>query len=296
MSDTTSRPGLTPGAEAEDDPTSRGDAAAAQAQEREGGAARAEAPTAAMLAIGDELLSGRTRDANIHHLAQVLDARGIALREVRIVPDEPDAIVSAVRALRERADVVFTSGGIGPTHDDITAEAIGVALGVPVTERDDALAVLEDWYGAKGEPVTDARRRMARVPEGAALIENRVSGAPGFRAENVYVFAGVPAIFAAMLEEVADALPKGAPSSIYTVIGEGGESTIADGLVSLEKAMHGLKIGSYPGKTGTGGPLCIVCKSPDERVARQAALAVEGLFRAQGVSPQIVEGYGPVRD
>ena len=249
-----------------------------------------------MLAIGDELLSGRTRDANIHHLAQVLDARGVTLREVRIVPDEPDAIAEAVRALRGRADVVFTSGGIGPTHDDITADAIGAAFGVPVPEREDALAVLEEWYGRKGEEVTDARRRMARVPEGAALVENSVSGAPGFRIENVYVFAGVPAIFAAMLEAVAGELPDGAPASVYTVIGEGGESTIADGLVSLEKAMHGLKIGSYPGKTGTGGPLCIVCKSADEKVARQAALAVEGLFRAQGVSPEIVEGYGPVRD
>ena len=256
----------------------------------------AAAPTAAMIAIGDELLSGRTRDANIHHLAQVLDARGVALREVRIVPDEPDAIVGAVRALRERVGVVFTSGGIGPTHDDITADAIGAAFGVGVPEREDALAVLAEWYAAKGQEVTDARRRMARVPEGAALIPNSVSGAPGFRLENVYVMAGVPAIFAAMLDAVAGELPTGAAASVYTVIGEGGESTIADGLVSLEKAMHGLKIGSYPGKTGTGGPLCIVCKSAEEKVARQAALAVEGLFRAQGISPEIVEGYGPLRD
>ena len=249
-----------------------------------------------MLAIGDELLSGRTRDANIHHLAQVLDARGVALREVRIVPDEAAMIVEAVRALRERVGLVFTSGGIGPTHDDITADAIGAAFGVPVEERADALSVLEEWYAAKDQEVTDARRRMARVPEGAALIENRVSGAPGFRVENVYVLAGVPAIFAAMLDAVAGELPTGAAASVYTVIGEGGESTIADGLVSLEKAMHGLKIGSYPGKTGTGGPLCIVCKSAEEKVARQAALAVEGLFRAQGISPEIVEGYGPLRD
>ena len=258
-------------------------------------AAPAAAPTAAMIAIGDELLSGRTRDANIHQLAQTLEARGVALREVRIVPDEPGAIVAAVRALRG-ADVLFTSGGIGPTHDDVTAEAVAEAFGVTAPERADALAVLAEWYAAKGEAVTDARRRMARVPEGAVLVENAVSGAPGFRIENTYVFAGVPAIFAAMLEAVVDDLPKAAPQAVYTVIGAGGESTIADGLVSLESAMRGLKIGSYPGKTGTGGPLCIVCKSADAKVARQAALAVEGLFRAQGVTPEIVEGYGPVRD
>ena len=252
-------------------------------------------PTAAMVAIGDELLSGRTRDANAHHLAGVLDARGVALREVRIVPDEPDAIARAVRALRG-ADVLFTSGGIGPTHDDVTAEAVAAAFGVSAPVRDDALAVLAEWYGAKGEDVTDARRRMARVPEGASLVPNSVSGAPGFRIENTYVFAGVPAIFEAMLSAVLDELPRAAPQAVYTVIGEGGESTIADGLVSLEEAMHGLKIGSYPGKTGTGGPLCIVCKAADETLARQAALAVEGLFRARGVTPEIVEGYGPVRD
>ena len=254
------------------------------------------APTAAMIAIGDELLSGRTRDSNVHHLAKALDARGVALREVRIVPDERAAIVAAVRALSAEVDVLFTSGGIGPTHDDVTAEAIAEAFGTQAPEREDALAVLAEWYGAKGEEVTPARRRMARVPEGAVLVPNAVSGAPGFRIGNAYVFAGVPAIFEAMLDAVSDELPRAEPQSVYTVIGEGGESTIADGLVSLEQAMHGLKIGSYPGKTGQGGPLCIVCKSPDEKVARQAALAVEGLFRAQGVSPEIVEGYGPLRD
>jgi molybdenum cofactor synthesis domain-containing protein len=265
-------------------------------QEGDAPAARTDAPTAAMLAIGDELLTGRTQDANVRHLAQVLDRRGVALREVRIVPDEADAIIEAVRALRGRADVLFTSGGIGPTHDDVTAAAVAKAFGVAAPEREDALEVLREWYAAKGQEVTDARRRMARVPEGAALIPNSVSGAPGFRIENVYVLAGVPAIFQAMLAAVEDELPKGAAQAVYTVIGEGGESTIADGLLSLEQAMRGLKIGSYPGKTGTGGPLCIVCRSEDAKVARQAALAVEGLFKAQGVRPEIVEGYGPVRD
>lgn len=249
-----------------------------------------------MIAIGDEILSGRTRDSNIYTLAQTLDERGVTLSEVRIVPDDREAIVNAVRTLSGRVDVLFTSGGIGPTHDDITAEAVAEAFGVKAPVRDDALAVLAEWYAKKNQEVTDARRRMARIPEGASLVPNSVSGAPGFRIENTFVFAGVPAIFEAMLGAVMDDLPKGERQAVYTVIGEGGESTIADGLVSLEKAMHGLKIGSYPGKTGKGGPLCIVCKSADEKVARQAALAVESLFRAQGVNPEMVEGYGPVRD
>ncbi|WP_202900460.1 competence/damage-inducible protein A [Parvularcula oceani] len=253
-------------------------------------------PTAAMLVIGDELLSGRTRDANAYHLAQWLDARGVALREVRMVPDEKDAIIAGVRALKSQADMLFTSGGIGPTHDDITAEAVAEALGVDISVREDALGILEEWYAAKGEEVTDARRRMARVPEGAALIDNSVSGAPGFVVEDVFVLAGVPAIFSAMLDAADDRIARGPQTSVYTVIGEGGESTVADGLIALEEAFSGLKIGSYPGKTGQGGPLCIVCRSFDEKVARQAALAVEGLFRAQGVEPEIVEGYGPMRD
>ncbi|WOI54513.1 competence/damage-inducible protein A [Parvularcula sp. LCG005] len=253
-------------------------------------------PGAAMLAIGDELLNGRTRDANIHFLAGWLDRRGVALREVRIVPDEQDMIVAALNELRRRYDAVFTSGGIGPTHDDITADAIGAAFGVDVDVRDDTLSILKEWYDRKGETVTDARRRMARVPEGARLIENVVSGAPGFALENVYVMAGVPKIFSAMLESLDGEIVRGPIYTAYTVAGACQESQIAEGLQALETALKGLKIGSYPGKSGTSGRLAVVCKAFDASLARQAAVAVEGLFRAQGVSPEMFEGFGPEQE
>ncbi|MCB1427811.1 MAG: competence/damage-inducible protein A, partial [Nitratireductor sp.] len=148
--------------------------------------------TAAMLAIGDELLSGRTKDRNIGHLADVLGLLGIDLREVRIVPDHEAAIVEAVNALRARNDYVFTSGGIGPTHDDITADAMGAAFNLPVVHDPRAMALLEKNYAARGIEFTDARKRMARMPQGADLIDNPVSTAPGFRIANVHVMAGVP--------------------------------------------------------------------------------------------------------
>ncbi|MEM9232968.1 MAG: molybdopterin-binding protein [Pseudomonadota bacterium] len=253
-------------------------------------------PSAAMIAIGDELLNGRTRDANVHYLGGWLEARGVDLIEVRFVPDDQARIVEAVMALRDRADMVFTSGGIGPTHDDITADAIGAAFGVETTERADALAVLAEWYKAKGEEVNDRRRRMARVPDGATLVKNTVSGAPGFSIGNVHVLAGVPTIFQDMLTALDEVIARGPVYSVYTVVGEGQESLIADGLLSLESALHGVKIGSYPGTTGKGGPLAIVCKSFDDELARRAAEAVEGLFRASGVEPRTEEGFGPVRD
>ncbi len=246
-----------------------------------------------MVAIGDELLNGRTRDANVYYLAGWLEERGVALQEVRFVADEEEAIVEAVNALRRRADIVFTSGGIGPTHDDITADAIGTAFGVPVAEREDSLAILEEWYAKKGEEVTDSRRRMARVPSGARLIANSISGAPGFAIENVYVMAGVPAIFEAMLAAADQEIQRGPTYTVYTVIGAGGESTIAEGLKAVESAIKGLKIGSYPGKSGTSGRLAIVCKAFDPALAVQGAKAVEGLFRAKGVDPETVEGFGP---
>jgi molybdenum cofactor synthesis domain-containing protein len=252
------------------------------------------APTAAMVAIGDELLNGRTRDANIHHLAGWLDRRGGGLREVRMVPDDQAAIIGALNALRHDADHVFTSGGIGPTHDDITADAVAEAFGVTIGEREDALAVLAEWYAARGEEVTDRRRRMARIPDGAQLIANSVSGAPGFRLGNVFVMAGVPSIFNAMLETLDPVIERGPVYTVFTVIGEGQESQLADGLAALEVAIKGLRIGSYPGRTGKGGPLAIVCKAFDAELARQGAVAVEGLFRARGVQPQIVQGFGRV--
>lgn len=249
-------------------------------------------PTAAMIAIGDELLSGRTKDANIHHLAKWLEGRGINLVEVRIVPDIQGRIVDAVNALRTQVDTVFTSGGIGPTHDDITADAMGVAFGVMVEENPEAFAILEQWYADKGEVVTDARRRMARTPQGARLIHNSVSGAPGFVMQNVYVLAGVPAIFNAMLDTLDGEMKKGPAYTVYTVEGVAAESTLVEGLIALETALKGLKLGSYPGKSGVSGNLAIVCKSFDQDLARRAATAVEGLFRAQGVEPTTHPGFG----
>ena len=249
-----------------------------------------EFPRAACLLIGDELLSGRTQDRNAHHLAGVLNERGIPLIEVRVVPDETPAIVEAVRALSDKADIVFTSGGIGPTHDDITADAIAEAFGAPISDRDDAIAILQAFYDAKGEELTPARRRMARIPDGAELIHNAVSGAPGFILGNVHVMAGVPTIFAAMVEVVAETLPQCPAEPAFTVTGVGHESTLAAGLLDLETALKGLKIGSYPGPTGTGGPLSIVCKSRNPATAEQAAIAVKALFATQGVQATIQEG------
>ena len=168
-------------------------------------------PTAAMLVIGDEILSGRTRDSNAHHLAGELTQRGIRLMEVRVVADDQPAIVAAVNALRAAFDNVFTSGGIGPTHDDITADAIAAAFGVAIDHRADAMALLQAHYDRAGLPFTESRKRMARIPEGATLIENPVSVAPGFSLGNVHVMAGVPNIFQAMLQGVLAGLAGGAP-------------------------------------------------------------------------------------
>lgn len=252
-------------------------------------------PTAAMIAIGDELLCGRTHDTNIHHMAKWLDERGVELAEARMVPDKTSAIAKAVNDLRHHADYLFTSGGIGPTHDDITADAIGEAFGLAVEENTDAMAVLKEWYAKRGEEITDRRRRMARTPVGARLIGNIVSGAPGFIVENTYVMAGVPAIFSAMLETLDEEVARGPIYAAYTVYGDALESEIADGLLALEEALKGLKIGSYPGVSGKPDGLAIVCKAFDPALARKAAAAVEGLFRAQGSSTTTVEGFGPER-
>ena len=214
--------------------------------------------TAAMLAIGDELLSGRTKDKNIGHLADLLTVAGIDLKEVRIVSDEEDAIVEALNALRARYTYVFTSGGIGPTHDDITVDAVAKALGVPVIIHPEARAILERYYIGRGIELTEARLRMARAPEGAELIPNRMSGAPGLRIGNLFVMAGVPHITAGMLDALTGQLEGGAPLLSETLGGWVPESEVADILRQAEKdyadAPGGVAIGSYPffreGKVG----------------------------------------------
>lgn len=209
--------------------------------------------TAALAVIGDEILSGRTQDKNIAQIATWLNVQGIRLAEVRVVPDRTDAIVEAVNQLRARNDYLFTTGGIGPTHDDITVDSIAAALGVEVEFHPQAVAVLERYYTTRGG-LTDARKRMARVPAGADLIENRMSGAPGIRIANVFIMAGVPHITAGMLDALTGTLEGGLPVLSKTIGCWVGESEVADVLRAVEKAHEGVAIGSYPffreGKTG----------------------------------------------
>ncbi len=203
-------------------------------------------PTAAILVIGDEILSGRTRDANMHHLAGELARIGIDLKEVRVVADEMDAIVAAVNALRAAYTHVFTSGGIGPTHDDITADAVAKAFGVALDVRDDARAILAAHYDRSGLEFNAARQRMARIPEGATLIENPISAAPGFSLENVHVMAGVPDIFRAMAASLLPRLTGGRPVLSQTLRIERGEGVIAEPLGALAAEFDDLSFGSYP--------------------------------------------------
>ncbi|MEO0391400.1 MAG: molybdopterin-binding protein [Pseudomonadota bacterium] len=203
-------------------------------------------PTAAMLVIGDEILSGRTRDSNTHYLAGQLTAHGVDLREARVVSDDPAAIVGAVQALSAAWDVVFTSGGIGPTHDDITADCVAQAFGAAIDVRDDARAILQAYYDTQGIELNAARLRMARIPEGAELIDNPVSAAPGFRIGNVHVMAGVPKIFEAMVASVLPSITGGAPLLSTSVRVDRGEGDIAGVLSDLVAAYPALAFGSYP--------------------------------------------------
>ncbi len=203
-------------------------------------------PTAAMLVIGDEILSGRTRDSNMHYLAGELTRIGIRLQEVRVVADEHADIVAGVNALRARYDTVFTSGGIGPTHDDITADAIAAAFGVAIGHRADAMALLQAHYDRSGQPFNEARQRMARIPEGARLIENPVSIAPGFSLGNVHVMAGVPGIFQAMVASVLPTLTGGAPLLSQSLRVNRGEGEIATQFAALAAEFSDLTMGSYP--------------------------------------------------
>lgn len=209
--------------------------------------------TAALVVIGDEILSGRTQDKNVAQVAKWLNVQGIRLAEVRVVADDTAAIVEAVNELRARNDYLFTTGGIGPTHDDITVDAIAAALDIGVTHHPDALAVLERYYATRGG-LTDARKRMARVPEGAALIPNRMSGAPGIHIANIFVMAGVPHITAGMLEALTGTLEGGLPVLSATIGVWVAESEVADMLGAVEKAHPDAAIGSYPffrdGKVG----------------------------------------------
>ena len=201
--------------------------------------------TAALLIIGDEILSGRIQDRNVAPIATWLNVQGIRLAEVRVVPDVHETIVAAVNALRAGNDYLFTTGGLGPTHDDITVDAIAAATGVGVEVHPKARAVLEAYYESRGG-ITEARLRMARVPAGAALIENKMSGAPGIRHGNIFILAGVPHIAALMLDALSGTIEGGKPLLSRTVGGWVPESEIAELLRDTERAHAGVQIGSYP--------------------------------------------------
>ncbi|MCK0121320.1 molybdopterin-binding protein [Loktanella sp. F6476L] len=203
-------------------------------------------PTAAMLVIGDEILSGRTRDANMHYLAGQLTEAGIDLKEVRVVSDDAPAIVAALKALSAAYDTVFTSGGIGPTHDDITADCIAAAFDDHIDVRDDARALLQAHYDRSGQELNDARLRMARIPDSATLIDNPVSTAPGFTVQNVHVMAGVPSVFQAMVASVLPTLTGGAPLLSRTLRVDRGEGDIAGPLGQFAQTYIDLSVGSYP--------------------------------------------------
>ncbi len=237
----------------------------------------AETITAALLVIGDEILSGRTKDKNIGYIAEYLTAIGIDLREVRVVPDVEEEIVGAVNALRSRYTYLFTTGGIGPTHDDITADCVAKAFGVPIDVDPRAVEMLLQRMSR--EDLNEARLRMARIPEGAELIENPISRAPGFRIGNVMVMAGVPAIMQAMLDNVAPGLVKGV-RVLSEVIEAAGlpEGLYAAGLAEIAKAYPTLSIGSYPSYSPSGFTNQIVARGRDHDTLVEAAGRIRDLI------------------
>jgi molybdenum cofactor synthesis domain-containing protein len=244
--------------------------------------------TAALVVIGDEILSGRTQDTNVAQLARWLNGEGIRLAEVRMVPDVSERIGEAVNALRTQHDYVFTTGGIGPTHDDITVDAIAAAFGVPVIVHPEARQILEDYYRDRQGGLTEARLRMARTPQGAELLRNPYSGAPGVKLGNVYILAGVPAIAASMLESLTGQLEGGRPVVSVTVGARAAESDVADMLRETEAANPGVAIGSYPFFRDGGYGANFVIRSENGELARATGQELAERLRAAGYEP--VEG------
>src|SRR5690242_19285595 len=241
--------------------------------------------TAALVVIGDEILSGRTQDKNVVQVATWLNDQGIRLAEVRVVPDESKRIGEAVNALRGMHDYLFTTGGIEPTHDDITVDAIAAAFGVPVIVHPEARKILEDYYRDRPGGLTEARLRMARTPEGAELLRNPSSGAPGIRMDNVYIMAGVPHIAASMLSALTGKLEGGRPVVSITVGARAPESDVADLLRETEEQNPGVAIGSYPffkdGRYGSN----FVIRSEDEALARSTGDQLSERLREAGFEP-----------
>ncbi|HYX46760.1 MAG TPA: molybdopterin-binding protein [Sphingomicrobium sp.] len=244
--------------------------------------------TAALLVIGDEILSGRTQDKNLAQLATWLNDQGIRLAEARVVPDDHGRIGEAVNELRARYDYLFTTGGIGPTHDDITVDAVAAAFGVPVVVHPEARQILVDYYRDRPGGLTDARLRMARTPEGAELLRNPTSGAPGIKIGNVYILAGVPSIAASMLQGLTGHIEGGRPVVSVTVGARAPESDVADLLRETEEAHPGVAIGSYPffrdGRHGSN----FVIRSEDGELAQATGNDLSERLRLAGYEP--VEG------
>jgi molybdenum cofactor synthesis domain-containing protein len=236
--------------------------------------------TAAVLVIGNEILSGRTPDTNTNTIARFLGALGIDLKEVRVVGDAEDEIVAALNALRARYTYVFTTGGIGPTHDDITADAVAKAFGVSIDYHPEALAILAARI--KPEDFNVMRKRMARIPFGASLVKNSVSAAPGFQIENVFVMAGVPKIMQAMLEDIAPRLDRGQLVQAITISARIAEGTIAAALAKLQGEHDTVAIGSYPQYGEDGYGVQLVARGRDAEEVEKVALAIEEIIRNAG--------------
>ena len=230
---------------------------------------------AALIIVGSEILSGRTQDVNLNYLAKRLGDHGIQLAEARIITDNAQGIQSAVNHLREHYDYVFTTGGIGPTHDDITAENVAAAFGVPLIIHPVAEKLLLDYFGSRGVEPNTARMRMARTPEGASLIDNPVSIAPGFCIENVYVMAGVPRIMQAMLENVLPLLKSGPIVQSFGLLCDLPEGLLAAPLEIIQTQYPDIEIGSYPGKTNDTFRVNLVARGSDPQALKKAGAALE---------------------
>ncbi|HUO93846.1 MAG TPA: molybdopterin-binding protein [Rhizomicrobium sp.] len=240
--------------------------------------------TAAVLIIGDEILSGRTQDTNLNYIAKFLGVLGIDMREARVVPDVEEEIVNAVNALRTRYTYVFTTGGIGPTHDDITADAIAKAFGVGIDYHPEAMAMLAARY--KPGEFNEMRQRMARIPDTASLIKNSASTAPGFQIGNVFVMAGVPTVMRAMLEDVVPRLRKGVVVSTATVSARIPEGRIAGPLAKIQAENKSVAIGSYPFYTADGFGVQLVVRGRDAALVEAAAAEIELAIRSEGHTPE----------
>ncbi|MFP6729913.1 MAG: molybdopterin-binding protein [Alphaproteobacteria bacterium] len=245
--------------------------------------------TAALIIIGDEILSGRTADVNLRYIAGRLNSLGVRLAEARVVADKQDAIVAALNECRARYDYVLTTGGIGPTHDDITAAAVAAAFDRPLIRHPEIVAILENAYRGSDMELNEARLSMADTPEGATLIDNPVSGAPGWQIENVFVFAGVPKIMQAMFESMTHRLTGGEPLRERSIVVDIGEGTLASALSDIQDRHPNLSIGSYPYYRGGAFGVKLVLRGTDDAELDTAAEEVIAALQDLGGNPRIEE-------